>query len=75
MPNNEFTTKRRLATAKLEQWAYDVYVQTDLNHSYEIWQWIKQIHTSRRKHLTQKELEALHDIWNEYVKWSKETNG
>ena len=76
MSNNEFTTKRRLATAKLEQWAYDIYIQTDLNHSYEIWQWIRKIHMNTKiTHLTKKELEALHDLWNEYVKWYKEANG
>ena len=75
MSSYEFTVKRRLAIAKLEQWMYDVYVKTDLKHSYEIWQWLKQIYTSTRTKLTKKELESLHDLWDEYVKYIKEQDG
>lgn len=75
MSNYEFTVKRRLAIAKLEQWMYDVYAKTNLNHSYEIWQWLKRIYTSTRTKLTKKELESLHDLWDEYVKYIKEQDG
>jgi len=75
MSNYEFTVKRRLAIAKLEQWMYDVYVKTSLNHSYEIWQWLKRIYTSTKTKLTKKELESLHDLWDEYVKYIKEQDG
>ena len=75
MSDREFTVKRRLAIAKLEQWMYDVYVKTDLNRSYEIWQWLKQIHTSTKTKLTKEELESLHDLWDQYVKYIKEQDG
>tara|TARA_R100000951_G_scaffold116016_1_gene126207 strand:+ start:572 stop:802 length:231 start_codon:yes stop_codon:yes gene_type:complete len=75
MSNYEFTVKRKLAIAKLEQLMYDFYVKTDNKRSYEIWQWLKQINTTSRTKLTKKELESLHDLWDQYVKYIKEEDG
>lgn len=74
MSDREFTIKRRLAIEKLEKWMYDVYEQEHLKHSFELWQWLKQLLASSRTKLTLKELESLHQLWDVYVKYIKEQN-
>jgi len=72
MTKFDITPKRKKAIAILENWLYEIYNQDQPIHSFEIWQWVKQLKVSSATKLKQNELDSLHTLWDEYVKYTKE---
>lgn len=67
--NNE---KRTAAIEKLEQWLYELYATEAYPVTFADWQQVKFLKLKYK--FTEAELSILHDLWDKYVEYIKETN-